>query len=527
MMRSTVEWKIKVTSGINFSMLARNAGKFYGTKIIGIENTSIEVSPIKSMSFNIFHYMDQMLQQFNIFIDCNKSPKWLSPTEIKSNNSIEKSDSEYVCKKENKRHIKSISSKYEKYCTKNNWNNNATENTKISISKEEIQNESNLKFLKCQLEKQIVENLECFDEMTFISRNENEIPNKTSNKSHPFSANVQTISLYNTQYENTDYFGSGPNSNENEWNSDDNELAVFGFKNEDLQIKKLNKSSPNKNYLSDIDTGSEEIKQDRVIQENKGKSELISIYDNFHVLNNQPFDIDLEKSKEKFNRLRDFSSKSKEKSFSPVIIKMNVKSSLSNQLESSLTRETKTLKSIENFGSRSSSIDKGCLKSLENLPLLLSSNKKSSKIKTTESRYNLSDRISKFYFQKQTSFANENEAFDLIRKQLYPSFLNDKDAERVRIRSVEASESKYDKKIVTPSKIITELFEHHDSSTKPIIDDPSSKKRHTKHNESIEKEPLQEYWDVMNKDKNRNSQIEHKENMIKKLFDQRTKYLNK
>lgn len=33
--------------GINFSMLARNASKFYGTKVIGIENTSPEVSPAR------------------------------------------------------------------------------------------------------------------------------------------------------------------------------------------------------------------------------------------------------------------------------------------------------------------------------------------------------------------------------------------------------------------------------------------------------------------------------------------------
>lgn len=50
----------------------------------------------------------------------------------------------------------------------------------------------------------------------------------------------------------------------------------------------------------------------------------------------------------------------------------------------------------------------------------------------TESRDELSDRVSKFYFQKQTRFANERESFDLVRENLYPTFLNDRDADRRR-----------------------------------------------------------------------------------------------
>lgn len=107
-------------------------------------------------------------------------------------------------------------------------------------------------------------------------------------------------------------------------------------------------------------------------------------------------------------------------------------------------------------------------KSLEKVPLVLSSNKKSSNISRTQSREELSERVSKFYFQKQTSFANENEAFDLIRKNLYPNFLNDKAADKERIRSAEVSGSKTEKRIVTPSKTITELFDKFDSAKKSV-----------------------------------------------------------
>ena len=57
---TTVDGKPKIANGINFSSLARNAGKFYGTKIIGIENPSPEVSPIKS-KFGFWAILDSSL----------------------------------------------------------------------------------------------------------------------------------------------------------------------------------------------------------------------------------------------------------------------------------------------------------------------------------------------------------------------------------------------------------------------------------------------------------------------------------
>lgn len=158
---------------------------------------------------------------------------------------------------------------------------------------------------------------------------------------------------------------------------------------------------------------------------------------------------------------------------------------------------------------------------------MLSPNKSGSKLKTTETRNQLSDRISKFYFQKQTTFANGNEAFDLVRKQLYPSFLNDKEADRARVRSVEASESKNSKRIVTPSKTITELFDKYDSTRKPHAKDISDKKQKQELAQINEVEPMKDYWMAMNKDKGRNIQAEHKEEMIRKLFDKRSKFLSK
>ena len=185
------------------------------------------------------------------------------------------------------------------------------------------------------------------------------MPNQTSNRSNPFSVNIQSISLHNTQNENTEFFGSGPNSHFNEGNSINHELESFPFKNETFDIQNINKSSPNKNYLSDIDAKSEEVKEGQAVCSIKSKSELISVHDDYQVLNSQPFCLDLEESRKRFDRLRDFSSKSKDKSLSPVTIKMNIKSSLCNQLESSCPKDKAILKSIENMCSRSSSVDRG------------------------------------------------------------------------------------------------------------------------------------------------------------------------
>ena len=57
--------EFKMKSSINFSTLARNASKFYNTKIIGIDNASLEVSPIKTSK--------------NSFSKKTPSPKWMKP----------------------------------------------------------------------------------------------------------------------------------------------------------------------------------------------------------------------------------------------------------------------------------------------------------------------------------------------------------------------------------------------------------------------------------------------------------------
>jgi hypothetical protein len=76
-------------SGFNFSALARNASKFYNTKIIGIDNISPQVSPIRGMVY------------FDI-LDGSKSPKWVKSSESKPKNSRHKRKSSQKMMKKQK-----------------------------------------------------------------------------------------------------------------------------------------------------------------------------------------------------------------------------------------------------------------------------------------------------------------------------------------------------------------------------------------------------------------------------------------
>lgn len=64
----TVDSGVKLNWGINFSTLARNAGKYYNTKIIGIESSSPQISPIKSKTFSfIALFLYRISNKMNIF----------------------------------------------------------------------------------------------------------------------------------------------------------------------------------------------------------------------------------------------------------------------------------------------------------------------------------------------------------------------------------------------------------------------------------------------------------------------------
>lgn len=106
---------------------------------------------------------------------------------------------------------------------------------------------------------------------------------------------------------------------------------------------------------------------------------------------------------------------------------------------------------------------------------------------------------------------------------MYPSFLNDKKAEKERIRSRETSASKASH-ILTPSKIINELLDRYDSVKK------SSCKKQEKIVESTpekENEPMEEYWKVMEKNTHEEAVKEKKEDYIKGLFQKREELLQK
>ena len=204
-----------------------------------------------------------------------------------------------------------------------------------------------------------------------------------------------------------------------------------------------------------------------------------------------------------------------------IIQNVEVKSYLQFQLEGKNDIAVgESQKEIEN--SKSPSASKSVRRSLDNFPLT-SSTGKSHPAKFVESRDEISDRVSKYYFQQQTNFARNSEVFELVRENSHPTFSNDPEAEKQRVRSREASNSKTGSRIVTPSKIITKMFERYDSVTKTSHQKESEI---AKNQESeSETEPMTEFWEVMKKDKTRDIPQESKENLFKSIFHQRAQHL--
>ena len=225
------------------------------------------------------------------------------------------------------------------------------------------------------------------------------------------------------------------------------------------------------------------------------------------VLHNDSFHLDLKESKQKFDRLWNFSKCSNEDyQCSPIVI-----NPLSNKSNDSPPVETQA-----------------------NKDLILSSNQKVS-CKMTESRDQISDRVSKFYHQQKTEFSNEKEAFDLIRKNLYPSFLNNKENDIKRRKSIENSKACelkfYDEAIATGLEDITNNVT---SSIK--IDNNSTNEQRSlyyqrnvslRHNYSEKPtnpvDPCEELNQALEKDKTFDKVLDKKEKIIKNIFEGRNK----
>jgi hypothetical protein len=104
-----------------------------------------------------------------------------------------------------------------------------------------------------------------------------------------------------------------------------------------------------------------------------------------------------------------------------------------------------------------------------------------------------------------------------VRQNLYPTFLNDRSADKERVRSRETSAAK-PSRILTPSKIIVDL-----------INRTGSKSKTDRQIEPVplpEPEPMAQFWEIMNQKNIKNqAKRSEKENFMKSLFDQRQKTL--
>lgn len=343
-------------SGINFSTLARNASKFYNTKVIGIDNVSPEVSPIKTSKTS--------------FSKKTPSPKWMQPSEKGNKKSNYESSGTNLRKKQ--------------ACEKGDRLASVkTEDTHMTLSNIDSQIEQALRLqgLKNQEQKDFSKT----DSISLFSRNHLN-NNMESNESKPFSVDTCTI--------NQDFMNRSRESPlKKECQSIEN---IFAFKNETFDNKdELNRSSPIKEPQRVFSSRSLDY-DDEITYNCDNNKDLISVHDQYQLMKPEVFNLDLVESRSKFDKMRNFSERPINEH---IVVNTNVRTSLHSQLDSGTN-------------SRSNSIQK-LRKSMEDLPLMLSSSKKNSEIKFTESRDQLSDRVSKFYFQKQTGFASENEAFDL------------------------------------------------------------------------------------------------------------------
>jgi hypothetical protein len=104
-----------------------------------------------------------------------------------------------------------------------------------------------------------------------------------------------------------------------------------------------------------------------------------------------------------------------------------------------------------------------------------------------------------------------------VRQNLYPTFLNDRSADKDRVRSRETSASK-PSRILTPSKIISDLISRTGSKSKTD--------RQIEPEALPEPEPMAQFWEIMNQKniKNEAKRLE-KDSFMKSLFDQRQKTL--
>lgn len=352
--------EFKMTSGINFSTLARNASKFYNTRVIGIDNVSPEVSPIKT--------------SMNSFSKKTPSPKWMQTSEKGYKKSNYESSRTGLQPKKGSEKVNRLESV-------------KTEDTHITLSNIDSQIEQALKLQSLKNQEQ--RDFSNTDSISLFSRNHLD-NHMESNESRPFSADICTI--------NQDF---GNRSRESplkkEYQSIEN---IFAFKNETFDNKEeLNRSSPIKEPQRVFSSRSLDY-DDEITYNCENNQDLISVHDQYQMMKPEIFNLDMVESRSKFDRMRDFSAKSPNEH---IVVNTNVRTSLHSQLDSKTN-------------SRCSSIQK-LQKSMEDLPLMLSSSKKNSEIKFTESRDQLSDRVSKFYFQKQTGFASENEAFDLGKRK--------------------------------------------------------------------------------------------------------------
>lgn len=335
--------------------------------------------------------------------------------------------------------------------------------------------------------------------------------------SRPFSTDILPIPEWegnrNTRLETISY----EQRIEDDTNSQHTPEVSFALKNDVFNTcEDLNKSSPikaPKGWFGEYDDYLEELNKEIERDFNNSTDELISVQDEFQLLHSQTYGLDLTESRKKFDRLTSFKKNTTDKAPSPILKKSNESSALKSQISEKISSK-KDKEHVTKAKSSSNSKERAAYNSVEDI-ISLFSTQKSPDIKHTETREQLSDRVSKFYFQQQTGFANQNDAYSLVRKNLYPTFLNDPEADKQRVRSREQSCTKENQRIVTPSKIIMDMFERHGSTAKKSFKSPSPQR------EEPDIEPLKEFWDVMNKDLTRDVKKERKEDMIKKMFIQR------
>lgn len=364
---------VNLRAGVNFSELARNSSRYVQRQARDNGSQKSSISPQKSR--------DRKSSSKR----ASKSPNWMKPSPVEdtsiSDIGAKKSFSDFSANGDKDFHEKG---------TKNVISETKTEDTNISASKVDAQIERALRLhnqrIKDQKDQLKVDSISLFSK----EKSQHAAPSRLSNFV------PSEISKINLRKEESEYAISEEGLSQFGHKSEYHNHQELSFKDENFESKKedLNMSSPLKTpkKVSQNPYSGGQILQNDFIPPGDDSEDLKCL----------PYDLDLTKSKEKYEKLTDHSKTGQ----SP-----NIQFSTHTPLKSSLQHQIEAISPLNTKDGEKSPCGEN-ITNPENCEKLESISKFQS-CQGPEPRAQLSTKISKFYYQQQLDFSSNTEAYNL------------------------------------------------------------------------------------------------------------------